>query len=75
VTAFIRGFIVVLVLGAIYAVCAALINQTNPYVGVALLATALVALADDLHQEYVRDCARRAGRAGVWARRDREAGQ
>lgn len=71
---FIRTVIVLIAIMSLYSMCAALINQTNPYLALAMLATALFALADDLHQEYVHDCARAAGRAGVWGRRDREAG-
>lgn len=73
--AVIRTIIVLVAVMSLYSVCAALINQTNPYLALAMLATALFALADDLHQEYVHDCARAAGRADVWARRDREAGR
>lgn len=71
-TAFIRTVIVLITVMMLYAVCSALIHQTNPYLALVGLATALVALADDLHQEYVRDCARAAGRARVWKRRDNQ---
>lgn len=73
--AFIRTIIVLIAVMSLYSVCAALIDGTNPYLALAMLATALFALAEDLHEEYVHDCELAARRAGVWSRRDREAGR
>jgi len=65
---------VALVLACVYAICAALINGTDPYAAAAVLLLASAGIAAVHHLEYQRACRRAAGRDRVWARRDREAG-
>ncbi|MDV6979609.1 hypothetical protein [Mycobacterium intracellulare] len=74
-TGFIQGLCSALAILALYAVCAALINQTNPYLAIVVLVVALVGLVDEHQTEYRHRLHMAAGRADVWARRDREAGR
>lgn len=73
-SSFIQSLCSVIAVIAVYAVCAAMINQTNPYLAIAVLAVALVGLVDEHQTEYRHRLGMAAGRADVWARRDREAG-
>lgn len=74
--AFIRTMVAAAALMSVYNVCADLINGAgNPYLALATLAGALWLLADDIAKEYVHNCRVASGRAGVWSRRDREAGR
>lgn len=72
---FIQGLCSVMAILALYAVCSALINQTNPYLAIAVLVVALVGLVDEHQTEYRHRLYMASGRADVWARRDREAGR
>lgn len=72
---FIQGLCSSMAILALYAVCAALINQTNPYLAIAVLAVALAGIVDEHQTEYRHRLGMAAGRADVWARRDREAGR
>ncbi|MEE3066540.1 MAG: hypothetical protein VYA67_21800 [Actinomycetota bacterium] len=58
----------------LYAICRAVIDQTNPYPAAIVLAGVVALFVDTDQEEYRRRLLLASARQAVWNRRDREAG-